>query len=194
MILMRKPLRVFDVDVLGVAVLVVLGVGAYLTAVVPGRAQAKQRRSLKMDAESVEAQVCSVEERLRAIERLTRELRDVVARRVDSSPVRSEINAIVNHIVADAEQAGLRIASVEPEPAERVGDTYVSAVSVIASGRQPDCVAFLDALAMRHPYHSIESLSLVRQPDLAEFRCRIVLRVWLHVLPDEMRLAKGDRP
>lgn len=192
MILLRKPVRVFDVDVLGVAVLVALGATAYLTAVVPSRAQAEEHRALSSEAMTAEAKVLDAEGRLRGIERLTRELQTTVAERIAKSPTRAEINAIVNSMMLETASANLQIESVEPRPPLRVGDHYVCDVIMVGRGRAPDFVEFLESLAERHPYHSIEMLSIARGAGYEDEACRFEFHLQLHLLPDDMRPAPED--
>jgi Tfp pilus assembly protein PilO len=192
MILLRKPVKVFDVDALGVAALIALGATVYLTAVVPSRAQAKQRDALLAEARNAEAKVLDSEGRLRGIEQLTKELQATVAERVAASPTRAAINSIVNDILQNTEDSNLKIDSVEPRPPRRQDDHYICDVIMVGRGHAPDVVEFLETLAERHPYHSIEMLSMTGGAGDEDQACRFECHLQLHLLPDDVQTAQED--
>ncbi len=191
MIVLRKPLPVFDVDLLGIAVMLALGATAYLVVVVPARAQADRRHRLVAELDAARQRTQSAEHELGRLEDLARDLRVLVQERIAQAPTRSEVNAIVNRIMLVAERTGLHISSLEPGSPEQVGDAFVCDVSIEGSGGGPAVVAFLDALAARVPCHSVLALSVDRPPAAADKACRVALRVRLHLLSDEIRLARG---
>jgi hypothetical protein len=192
MTLLRKPVRIFDVDALGVAVLIALGATVYLTAVVPSQAQARQRSALLDEASTVEAKVLDSEGRLRGIERLTSELQATVAKRIAVSPTRAAINSIVNELLQSADDSHLKIDSVEPRPPRRDGDHYICDVIMVGRGHAPDVVEYLETLAQRQPYHSIEMLSMTGDAGNENDDCRFECHLEMHLLPDDMQSALED--
>ncbi len=191
MIVLRKPVRIFDVDLLGVAAMLALVAAAYLVIVLPSHTQAEQRKKLGQQIEEVQHRVRSLEQELHRFNKLAGDLRALVNRRIAQAPSRSEINTILNRIMLEAEQTHLRIDSLEPEPPRRIDDGFVCDVNIAGRGHAPDVIAFLDALAAREPYHAILTLNLDRAAHSGDEACRVSIRVRLHLLPDEIRLAKG---
>ncbi|MFN0137642.1 MAG: hypothetical protein ACKVS9_16175 [Phycisphaerae bacterium] len=207
MILLRKPLTLYDVDAAGIGVLaLLLGVAWWgiATPLMHAGAQSDVARSAVKAAEEsrrgARAALNTLVGDSAGLEALLAEFKDTI-------PTESRRSNVMADIVARATAAGVQVTSVTPLQPLR-GERHVSIDTDLSVRSTPAALAtFLTRLAAEFPYHSIEDLAIseARTGNASnsgnapgtggvDGECEIKLRLRLYMLVDAPNLASSPPP
>jgi Tfp pilus assembly protein PilO len=181
--------RVFQIDLICMAGAALVGLGVWMGLLRPASALATQRDTLLLQVHQAEQNVERARQQIHTLGQDADHLQSLLMDELNSAPTVDDLNDVLDKTVQQAREAGLDVRSVIPEqPADR--DDYVTYdVRIQAVGRSAQFIAFLDALAREHPYHSIEEFSVAGDPAAGEQGvCAVSTRVRLYLLKPHLRL------
>jgi hypothetical protein len=184
MILLQRP-RIFDVDVLGGVALLVFGVVAWFGIITPARANRIASQDVGNAVLLADAAIQRSAENLRKTEADIQRLRDAVGEQIRRSPTQASLPHFLQRIATLAEDHGLQVAQVIPQPARLVDGRMVSDVQVTARGDVFALARLLDRLRREVPYFSVAEYSVGRNKDAGSEACVLTWTLRLHMLPGE---------
>lgn len=191
MILARRPVTIYDVDVLflgGIAAglaLLYVGLAAPLTQ--QAQAAAVVRAQLRGDQQ----RLAEMRDALRRVEQDSEQLRTGIQARASHLPRLRQYNETISAIVALAAGHGAEVASIVPGQPQRLDERYASELQLGGRARFADFISFLDQLAREHAYYQLESLALQSAGGGGETPV-FSLTIRLFLLPD--RAASPETP
>jgi Tfp pilus assembly protein PilO len=189
MILARRPLRLFDVDAIGAALLVALGAAGYVGLIEPMRSEWARLEGMRTALHTVRQGESQLAGQLGHLEKDVMRLRAAVGEHAARVPRSDALPQFLSQLVSLAESARLTLQRVTPQAARSEGQYVVGDVTVAASGTSLDFIRFLDSLSADVPYQSITRLSMTGPPAPGDARCAISWTLRLHMLPDESQAA-----
>lgn len=185
MILIRRPLVIYDIDVVFALLSAASLVGAYMGVVIPAGQSAQARRTLWHELQSEQADIARLRNQIERDQTLT----DQIARGIERSTATiahlSQLNEAVNALVDDAARAGVEFTTIVPERPSQTGERWSSLVQLSGAAEPNDFLRFLDALTRRHPHDAVEQFVIDRPPDAAESKCSLSMTIRIYLLPDE---------
>lgn len=194
MMICNRPVRVFDVDVIGAGVFTLLLLSGYFGIIVPAGSHARAHQRLAGELRHAEESLDVASERLTRMRRDIELLESAIGRSLERAPRAAQRAHILSRIVGLADETGLRLHEVVPQPLAAEGALTFADARIAGVGTLPDVVRFLTALARELPGHSIESLT-VRAPSPSDQpRCTIEITLRMRLLPDEFAPITGARP
>lgn len=193
MILCRRPVRIYDVDLAGAGALLAIGLAGYVGVVRPAGADADQRRGLEHAVAAAGGEAESASARLKACEQDARSLREGIARVASRVPRVRERAETFNALGDLAQRCGLVIEQLAPQAPERVGGRTTADGRFAGHGTLGALLAFLQALDRERPHYSVEELVL-HVPELTDApRGALSFTLRLYLLEDEL-LEAGEAP
>lgn len=184
MIVCRRPCKLYDVDVVGLAVLLVVASAAWLGVIRPARAKAAEHRDLAAKIVSAGAAADKTGERLRKVNRQMKLLQSGVAGHIDSAPKPGALAPFLQRVASLAARCELEIIQVVPQPVQ-VADGYLAcAVSFSGRGRSLDFARLIHELSRGNPYFSLQDFSIKSVPNAAGGECELSWTLRLHMLGD----------
>ncbi len=153
MILARRPLLIFDVDVIGLGVLVGLAALAYVVAIRPQREDARRLAAATLQLDQARMTLQQQRDRLRAVQDQTQRLAALLSRRGSTDPPVRSMAEHVSLVLAAAGRSGLEV--LDFTPSEQRGED-APGLTLRARGRSRAVLEFLHACARREPRHRIE--------------------------------------
>lgn len=190
MIICRKPL-LYDVDLLGLAGLVLSGLAAWWFVVAPWQdtwARHAEMAARHAATESrLHTQFAALEQAQAALGRISA----CLAAETGKVPRAAALSALMQEMTDLARTSHLDLLSVAPQPAAREGSYVVTDIVVVARGRSHDLVAFLSRFAERNPHQALRKLSVTRPPGSTDEACELGWTVRLYTLPDQPLTAPG---
>lgn len=194
MIISRKPLMLFDVDVIAGAVLLVIALVAWFAVIVPARANGADYRDLSAKIDAANAAVAAASEKLNVVQIQTERLRAGVRTQSDAAPKPDALTPFLSLVSTLAAECGVTIAQVVPAPL-RANDGYLSTdIRLSGTGGSLDFARFLDRLACKHRYFSLEEYAIKRSPIQAAQQCDISWIVRLYMLDEKPETRKEALP
>lgn len=199
MIVMRRPWKFYDVDLMGVGgVAVAVGVVCWLVFW-PGRIAVEdygQYSRQRSDANG------ALREAMLAIEDAEVDLetlRALVEEQREQVPTAQAVSALLQEMTDVARETDLALLVVAPQPTTSEGPHLASDIQVTGRGTSLQFIRFLDRFAALNPYQSLRSCSIVRRaveldPDGregGETVCELTWVVRLNLLPGPSPLARG---
>ena len=191
MIVSRKPCTIYDVDVIGVAALVVTGLAAWFGVIVPASANATEYQALSARIAAAETKLEHAGEQLRNVNARITALQNGVADRTRDAPKSGALTPFVQCAASLAEECELQVAQVLPQPVRHADGYLIGDVWFSGRGTSLNFARFLDQLARVNPYHGVEGFSIKRsggEPDDPE--CALSWTLRLYMLED----APGETP
>jgi hypothetical protein len=192
MIVCRRPIRLFDVDVAGIlalaattAALVWLLCGPWTQTWRGYRAGARARADIERRLHS---EIVALEE----FEENLTQLESDIASLSDEVPHADSLSRLLSEVTDIARDANLRLLSVAPQAGRAVGAYTVVDVEIGATGRSHDFIRFLDQLARRNPYQSLPRCTIEHAAKNDDPRCRIDWTIRLYLLPELETASPGD--
>jgi Tfp pilus assembly protein PilO len=183
MIVTRRPCTIYDVDVVGSAVLAVLGLAAWLLVAAPWQRTWRTYRELR-------TQQTVAEQRLQNDvvdgERYQRELADLeqlAHTQASQVPCLNSLPQLLSKMTAIAKDAHVELLNVAPQPALTDGAYLVSDIRIVGRGTSHDFLYFLDRLAQDNPYQSLRTCSIARSVAAPEPTCELNWAVRLYMFP-----------
>lgn len=185
MIVCRRPLLIFDVDLYGAGSLATIGLLASLGLGIPLRHVWTQYASATENVTLAESHRQRAALELSRLQEEVGRLRSAVERRAQAVPGSEGQSDFSSGIARLAHEAGLELAEVAPQRARREGDYVVADVHLKAHGSGLAFLRFFDAASQRHPNHTVERLLVTRAetPD-GNAPCTLACTLRLYMTPD----------
>ncbi|RMF80830.1 MAG: hypothetical protein D6744_07815 [Planctomycetota bacterium] len=193
-ILARRPIAIYDVDLIAVGLITAAMVGVYMLAIRPQQQQAASARTTMTSVQAVESEIARMSEKLQGLREQTKKLQTALEAQLARTPTVRDRNALINDIFAIAESVGLEVDGVAPSAPDEQGSIVLNDVEIQARGETRSLIALLDRLARDKPYHSIRSFSVTGDGDRDAHRRKISLTVRLFLLPEEGALVAEASP
>lgn len=190
MILLHRPIVVYDVDAVAAVVLLALLALGYFGVVEPAEERARLQNGLQAQLTQLEAQMGRRAARLRALEEQVGQLQKGVAAQRAAAPRRASLAATVQGIVALAESCGLRVAQVAPQTG-RETDHHLADFAFSARGYSLDFLRFLDQLARDNPHCSVLQFAVAASAQAEDAACNLSWTLRLRMLSDEPAALAG---
>lgn len=188
MVLCRRPIRVFDVDVVGLAGLALIGAAAYLLLIHGVRSDWRAFQDAAQQRTATERTVSGMHAVLRALDADITRIALVSKQAVGTAPRQGDIPAMLAQLADIAQRCGVDLGQVTPQPAVAGNGYWYVDVEVTGRGASGAFIALLDQFALLNQYHSIPRLS-VQTDGVNGGTCRLAWTLRLHVLPEEMAAA-----
>ncbi len=183
MIISRRPWILFDVDVLGAAVVLLLGVAAWWSVLRPWQQTWADYRAAVTSRAVVTAKLEEEQLALREFELNLAPLQDTIAAQFKQIPAVDAFSNLLRQLTDVAHEARLELLSVEPQPMLAQGTYLISDIQVGARGRSPDFVRFLDRLAQENPYQTLRLCSIQRPAASEMPTCNLNWTIRMYLLP-----------
>ncbi|MCK4340090.1 MAG: type 4a pilus biogenesis protein PilO [Phycisphaerae bacterium] len=191
MIVCKKPWTLYDVDLIGMVGLAVLGLAAWWLILAPWQETWNEYRELAAARSVAQA---GLQQDLLELERFEPglvELEHVLAAEFREVPRAEAFSRLLRQMTSVAEEANLELLNVVPQPAVTKGAYRVSDVQVDGRGRSRDFIRFLDRLALENPYQSLRTCSISRRATGPEPTCNLAWTIRLYLLPTEVESEPG---
>lgn len=156
MIIARRPLLIFDVDLIGLGLLAGLAVGAYLGVIRPQAEQARQLAQLQLQLDQARLTVQQQRDRLRAVQDQTQRLGALLAQRHLADTPQRSMAEHVSLVLAAAGRCGLEVLDFSPD--QKSADARGLLLRLRGPSRA--FLQFLHACASREPRHRVERFQL----------------------------------
>ncbi|MFO0840302.1 MAG: hypothetical protein U1D55_17480 [Phycisphaerae bacterium] len=175
MIVLRRPITLFDVDIVGVAAAAAL-CGALLAIALPmlSRSGESQRlRGLLAAAQEEERRTASA---LTALRHQLTDLKTVADQeRASIAPVSSLADALAG-FAEIARALGIELTQLAPQPAKPDGPLVAVEIRLAAKGSAADCMRLLERMRTQYPWLTFEAFSLESSESgggACQFACTI---------------------
>jgi Tfp pilus assembly protein PilO len=195
MIVARKPCVIYDVDVIGVVGLLVLGLAGWFGVVVPANANAIEYAALSAQIAVAETKLEQASQRLREVNTRIASLQSGVAERTRDAPKRTALTSFLQCAATVAEECDLQIVQVVPQPVREAEGYFVGDVSFTGRGTCLDFARFVDRLARRNPYHAVQAFAIEQRGGEADdAQCQLSWTLRLYMLGDEAPAEAEGQP
>lgn len=182
MILIRRPVTLFDVDLIGVLGLLGLGAAAGWLILQTSSASALLRQDqarLKNADPLRRAQL----QTLNTLQQEIELLRANVAKRQAHAPGPASVSGLVGQIARAAHSAGLELLNVTPGPLVTQDGQLLCDIQVAGRGSSLSFLQFLFDMADSNPYQTLQAFSISRPVTPDGPACQINWTLRLHMLP-----------
>lgn len=184
MILLRKPLTIYDVDLIGVLVLVALVGGACGWPLTQLRAHRAAQAQLHVRLGNAQAAVHAAESNLAQVQTDLDRMEAQVNGLIAEAPRVNDVAGALQRLTAAAKTANLTITQLTPRPIAAEDSYLVNDVDMVGSGSSRAFLAFLDQLARSAPYQSLEGFTVHRDSTSDNGDVRLTWTMRLYLLPD----------
>jgi hypothetical protein len=184
MIVCRKPCTVYDVDVIGMAVLVVLSLAACFCVVIPAGKNGDEYRVLSTEVSSTRNAIAQANGRLRQVNAEISLLEKAVSERTRAAAKPGELTPFLHQVVSLAEACDLEVAQVLPEPVRRSGGCLVGEARFSGRGNVVDFLRLLDQLGQKTPTFALKAFSIKGAGKPDDSRCILSWTMRLYMLDD----------
>ncbi|GAF79456.1 unnamed protein product, partial [marine sediment metagenome] len=140
MIVCQKPFTIYDVDVIGVTALVVIGMAAWFGLVVPAGADASECRGLSATIAQADTRTEQTAARLREVSAQIERLQAGVTQQTRVAPKSGALTPFVQRVASLAEECDLQIARVLPQPVQTAHGYLIGDVRFSGQGTSLDFV------------------------------------------------------
>jgi Tfp pilus assembly protein PilO len=193
-IVCRKPITLYHVDLIGLAVLAGLAATAWWFVVLPWQQTWHDHHELAVRCATLQTGLRQDALELKTYEQGLADLRAAIAGAADTVPHIASIARQLRNMTDIAQAAGIEIQSVTPQPAQQEGEYVVNDIQVAGRGRSVDFIRFLDQLAEANPYQMLQDCLIQRPADEPDATCRLSWSVRLYLLPASAAATVGGRP
>ncbi len=195
MIVCRKPCTLYDVDVIGLVVLLAIVLAACVGVILPAGAKASQHRELSAKIVSASAAADQTGERLRKVNREMKLLQSGVAGHMDSAPKPGALTPFLQRVASLAARCGLEIMQMLPQPVQQADGYRACVVSFSGRGRSRGFARLIHELSWDNPYFSLQSFSIKSSRHTTGSECELSWTLRLYMLEDEpQRLSPAGGP
>ncbi len=191
MILIRRPVTLYDVDGLALAGLAGLLVLAVWAVAWPIQRSGDQYRALAARRTQAERSLAAERQSLAVCHERLAELQRTIGLAAKVVPATSEIPSVLRRLTAAAQDAALRVKTITPAPLTYAGDYAIADVRVEGRGRGVDCLRFLERLMRENPYHSLRECQIKRAGTAMDADCSFACTLRFYLLPDAPVAAGG---
>jgi hypothetical protein len=194
MIVCRKPCTVYDVDVIGVVALLIIGAAACVGVIAPANANASERRDVTAMIATANVKSEETNSRLRSLNTEIKTLFAGVTQHAELAPRPGALTPLLHRVATLADEYDLQITQVLPQATHEV-DGYLQAdVWLSARGFSPDFLRLLDRLSRESPYCALRDFSIKRIGNSADQRCQLSWTIRLHMLVSEATGSTKELP
>lgn len=187
MILCRRPIKVYDCDVVGLLVVAGLGMATVL-AMLPLLSTQTQKAGLGAALAEARKGLHQSGETLRKIRRQANELEALESQQRGALVSANEMTTSLAGLAGKAAEFGLTLTEIAPQPASAAGELVAIDVRIAASGRAVDLMRLLHALQVEYPWVRLERLE-IHATEAAQEQCALSAVIRWFALPS----AGGDR-
>jgi len=183
MILVHRPIRVFDVDLIGAVMVAIIGIVAYVSVILPAvdgaSASMQLRQSLALADESIQRTAQRLDRYTQDIQALSR----AVTERSAASPGVRDSAALHSVVAAAAEATGVHVMQMVPVTQRETERGLVSDLQVVARGSLLDLTRLLDRLRLERHHYQVLEYGISESREGADRRCVITFTLRLHLAP-----------
>ncbi len=191
MIVAKKPCRIYDVDLIGLAAVIALGLAAWWLAIAPWQGLWDEYRMIADKRIATELKLGEDILAWEAAQQKLAELEQMVLGQLEKAPRVKSFAQLLREVTAVAEEAELELISVAPHSMTVAGAYQVSDIEVAARGRSHDFIRFLDRLAQENPYQSLQACTIGRRGGRGATGCDLTWTTRLYLLPDATESSAG---
>jgi hypothetical protein len=185
MIITRKPWTLYDVDVIALAALALIGLTACFGVMLPAGAHASEHTELSAQIASATAAADETGAVLHNVIREINMLQVGIADHVLAAPKPGALTPFLQRVASLSRRCNLRITQVVPEPV-RTADGYLTCdVSFSGQGRCLDFARLIHDLSEENPYFSLQSFSIMAEGSPTQPTCKLSWMLRLYMLEDE---------
>lgn len=188
MIVCRRPVLIFDVDLIGATVCAALFGLGYLGGVQRVRADWESLGALRARAVAADRACQAVRARLSEAQRTAATLRAAIENRAAEVPGPEALSAFLSRVGVLAAESDLMVQQVAPQPMQVEGAYVVCEIRMSGSGRSLDFIRFLDRLARDSSYHVVRGFRITGAGG-QEPNCALSWTLRLYMLPSPERSA-----
>jgi hypothetical protein len=184
MIICRRPFKLYDVDLIGIAALAVVGLAACFGVILPASADATECRILSDRIAAADGETETTNGRLRQVNAEIGVLQSGVAERVRTAPKADALTPFLQRVANLAEYCDVQITEVLPHPVRKVDGCLIGDVWFAGRGASLDFIRLLDELAREAPYNALRDFSIAQAGGPDDARCRLSWTLRLHMLEE----------
>jgi hypothetical protein len=192
MIICKKPCTIYDVDVIGIALLVVIAIAAWFGVVVPATADATESRTLSARTAEAIKKTEGTDTRLGSVRAQIRSLQNGVDAQIRSAPHPGSLTTFLQRVASIAEECGIEIVRMLPRPTQRTDGHLVGELQLSGRGLSLNFVRLLDRMARELPYHSLQDFTIKQPTAATDPRCTLEWTLRLHMLDDGSHGSVGE--
>lgn len=194
MIVCRKPCTIYDVDVIGIVALLIIGAAAGVGVIGPADANASERRDVTAMIATANVKSEETNSRLRSLNTEIKTLYAGVTQHAELAPRPGALTPLLHRVANLADQCDLQITQVLPQATQEV-DGYLQAdVWMSARGYSLGFLRLLDQLSRENPYCALRCFSIKRVGNSADERCQLSWTIRLHMLASEAAGPTKEQP
>jgi len=193
MIICRKPLTLYDVDVVGDAALLALMLGAYFGVTCPAKVNADEYRDLAVQIDEAQKKLEQTSGSLSEVLAEIDSLRSGVVTQTSLAPNPDALQPFLRRAAALALQCDIAIAQVAPNPVQEVGDYLSADIYFTGRGGSLAFASMLDRLACENPYFALLEYSIKRARKGEGRLCELSWTLRLYMLKVELLAKKEAR-
>lgn len=192
MIVVRRP-TLFDVDVVGLAIVAGMVLLGWLGIVQPQRAVSSERAELRRAVGAAEQRLTDMRERLASVATDMQRLQAGVADRLVEIPQVTQATRFIGLLTDAAGEAGVTIGELQPYPLRGHDAYYALEFDLAGEATSLELTRLIDEIFRRNSYFAIEKLSLTRTAQ-DDGSCRFDLRIRFFMLREDgfSTAAAGD--
>ncbi len=195
MIVARRPCTLYDVDVIGAAVLAVIALAAAFGVVLPAGVHATEYRDLSASIVAANATADQTGERLRGVNREMEALQEGVAGHMLAAPKPGALTPFLQRVASLANRCDLRIMQVLPRPVQPADGYLTCDVAFTGRGRSLDFARLIHELSWDNPYFSLREFSIKAPRNDLQPACELTWTLRFYMLEDSaQQLRPADQP
>ena len=183
MIICHRPWKIYDVDAVGAAGVLVFVLAAIWLVLGPWQRTWNSYRRLADERMAVGAKLRDDGAKREQGDQGTKDREQTGGDQLARAPNADSYSRLLSRITDVAKECQLELLSVAPQPATASGAYLVSDVQIGGRGRSRDFILFLDRLAQENPYQSLWACSLSRVPTATEPLCDLAWTIRMYLLP-----------
>jgi hypothetical protein len=179
LILLQRPVRIFDVDLIGVVMVAIIGIVAYVSVILPAVEGAAIGAQLRQSVALADGSIQRTAERLDQYTRDMKSLHEAVAARAAAAPQARDTTGFPSVVAAAAEATGVHIVQMVPVAPRETERGLVSDLQVVARGSLLELTRLLERLRRERSYHQVLEYSVVESREVGDPRCTLTFTLRL---------------
>lgn len=184
MILCKRPLTIYDVDLLGASGLVVLGLAAWWAVALPWQRTARGYHELAARRAALQNGLHAETDQLERSQQQLAQLTEIVRVQTADAPRPNSLSRQLARMAELAKEVNVELLRVVPQPVAGEGAYTVCDIQVTGRGRSHDFIRFLDRLARENPCQTLRACAITRATDDAAATCDLRWTVRFYFLPE----------
>lgn len=185
MILLQKPVRIFDVDLIGIVMVAIIGIVAYVSVILPAVEGAAVGAQLRQSVALADGSIQRTAERLDQYTRDMKSLSNAVSERTAAAPQTRDTSGFPSVVAAAADATGIHIVQMAPVAPRETERGLVSDLQVVARGSLLDLTRLLERLRRERSHHQVLEYSVVESREAGDPRCLLTLTLRLYLFSEK---------